>query len=69
MLKQGFVLGGAMGMFMVGMRYDAPGAFAMPGHAGTVALSNLKWHRQLYDALKDLGTQGFRTGKVYLQLL
>ena len=53
-----------MGMFLSGMRYDAPGAFAMPGGGGTAAFNNLKWHRQLYLGLKDMGTQGWRTGKV-----
>jgi hypothetical protein len=48
-------------MFMSGMRYDAPGAFAMPG---ATPFSNLKWHQQLYEGLKDMGTQGLRTGKV-----
>jgi len=55
---------------MAGMRYDAPGAFAMPGGGvgvgglGNEAFNNLKWHRQLYLGLKDLGVQGLRTGKV-----
>jgi len=51
-------------MFLSGMRYDAPGAFAMPGMGGTEAFNNLKWHRQLYEGLKDMGQQGLRTGKV-----
>jgi hypothetical protein len=62
----GLVIGGAMGIFFSGMRYDAPGAFAMPGGAGTAAFNNLKWHRQLYEGLKDMGTQGLRSGKVNL---
>jgi hypothetical protein len=60
----GFVIGGAMGMFLSGMRYDAPGAFAIPGGGGTAAFNNLKWHRQLYEGIKDMGTQGLKTGKV-----
>jgi hypothetical protein len=60
----GLVIGSAMGMFLSGMRYDAPGAFALPGGGGTAAFNNLKWHRQLYLGLKDMGTQGWRTGKV-----
>ena len=56
-----------MGMFMAGMRYDAPGAFALPGglpgSGGTEAFNNLKWHRQLYLGMKDLGVQGLRTAK------
>lgn len=61
---KGFVIGGAMGMFLSGMRYDAPGAFALPGVAGPEALNELKWHRQLYLGLKDMGSQGLRTAKV-----
>jgi len=53
-----------MGMFLSGMRYDAPGAFAIPGGGGTAAFNNLKWHRQLYEGIKDMGTQGLKTGKV-----
>lgn len=49
-------------MFMSGMRYDAPGAFALPG---ATPFNNLKWHRQLYEGVKDMGTQGLRTGKVF----
>ena len=52
-----------MGMFISGMRYDAPGAFAMPGIPGT-SVADLKWHRQLYEGLKDMGKSGLRTGKV-----
>jgi hypothetical protein len=59
-------------MFMSGMRYDAPGAFAMPGGpggiAGTADFNNLKWHRQLYLGLKDMGTSGLRTAKVFKSL-
>jgi len=54
-------------MFLSGMRYDAPGAFALPG-GGTAAFNNMKWHKQLYEGLKDMGTQGFRTGKVTFTL-
>ena len=53
-----------MGMFLSGMKYDAPGAFALPGGGGTAAFNNLKWHRQLYLGMKDMGVQGWRTGKV-----
>jgi hypothetical protein len=60
----GFVIGGAMGMFLSGMRYDAPGAFALPGVASPEALNELKWHRQLYLGLKDMGSQGLRTARV-----
>jgi hypothetical protein len=61
-------------MFMTGMRYDAPGAFAMPGGVmpggqTTAALNNLKWHRQLYEGLKDMGTQGYKSGKVVPAIL
>jgi hypothetical protein len=51
-------------MFFTGMRYDAPGTFAVPGAVGSPDISNLKWHRQLYEGLKDLGSQGLRTGRV-----
>lgn len=55
-----------MGMFLSGMRYDAPGAFAVPGGgSGIPEFNNLKWHRQLYLGVKDMGTQGLRTGKVF----
>jgi len=60
----GLVIGTAMGMFLSGMKYDAPGAFALPGGGGTAAFNNLKWHRQLYLGIKDMGIQGWRTGKV-----
>jgi hypothetical protein len=52
-----------MGMFLSGMRYDAPGAFALPGAPG-LAMDKLKWHRQLYEGLRDMGQSGLRTGKV-----
>jgi hypothetical protein len=55
-----------MGIFFSGMRYDAPGAFAVPGGGGTAAFNNLKWHRQLYLGIKDMGTTGIRQGKVFL---
>ena len=56
-------------MFMSGMRYDAPGAFALPGAGGTAAFNNMKWHRQLYEGVKDMGSQGLKTGKVLFPLL
>lgn len=62
--KLGFVVGGAIGMFFSGMRYDAPGAFAIPGGGGTAAFNNLKWYKQLYLGIKDMGTTGLRQGKV-----
>jgi len=52
-----------MGMFISGMRYDAPGAFAMPG--GSDAFNNLKWYRQLSEGIKDMGRSGLRTGKSF----
>ena len=60
----GMVFGGAIGIFLSGMRYDAPGAFAIPGGPGQAAFNNLKWHRQLYEGIKDMGQQGIRSGKV-----
>jgi hypothetical protein len=54
---------------MAGMRYDAPGAFAMPGGNVAPAINNMKWHKQLYEGLKDMGKQGVRTGKVALIML
>ena len=59
------MIGGAMGMFISGMRYDAPGAFAIPGGGGTEAFNNMKWYRQLYEGIKDMGQSGLRTGKSF----
>jgi len=55
-----------MGIFISGMRYDAPGAFAIPGGPPGLAGINpdLKWHRQLWLGLKDMGAHGFRSAKV-----
>jgi hypothetical protein len=63
---QGFAIGGAMGMFFSAMRYDAPGAFALPGGAPGMGGFNpeLKWHRALYVGLKDMGASSLRTAKV-----
>jgi hypothetical protein len=41
----------------------------MPGGQTTAALNNLKWHRQLYEGLKDMGTQGYKSGKVVPAIL
>lgn len=59
-----------MGMFFSAMRYDAPGAFALPGGApGMPGMPggfnpDMKWHRALYVGLKDMGSSSLRTAKV-----
>ena len=65
----GFVIGGALGIFLSGMRYDAPGAFALPGMPGNVAFQNMKWYRQLWEGIKDMGVQGYKSAKVLFSAL
>ena len=60
------MIGGALGVFLSGMRYDAPGAFALPGMpGGSAAMQNMKWYRQLWEGIKDMGAQGYRSARVF----
>jgi len=58
-----------MGAFISGMRYDAPGAFALPGAvpggATPEAFNKLKWYRQLWEGVRDMGQSGLRTGRSF----